>query len=147
MASPYPTNAQAIYDWLEADPGLSSMLGTYQLADGTLLPALAVLWPTESMPPGVTPRGVEVVIWRQTSGNSRAFLTGEVQPNPVWRITVTQWQPAELAEHEYEAVLDRLAVLLPGASWTDVSMPGVTTGLAQAAVRWANPAVVIPAEA
>lgn len=146
MGSPYPTDAQAIYDWLEADDELMALLGRYRLTDGTILPALAVLWPTESMPAGVDVRGVEVVVMRQRSGNPLPWATGEVALNPVWRLTVTQWQPLELSEPQYEAALDRLMALLPGANWSEVSVPGTTTGLAQAVVRWSNPAVVIPAQ-
>ena len=43
MASPYPTSAQEIYDWLEADSELADLLGRYRFSDGTLLPAMAVL--------------------------------------------------------------------------------------------------------
>ena len=98
------------------------------------------------MPPGVDPKGVEVVVWRQRSGSPQLWATGEVALNPVWRLTVTQWQPLDYAEPQYDAVLDRLMALLPGASWTETSLPGVTAGLAQAAVRWRNPAVVISTE-
>lgn len=147
MASPYPTSAQEIYDWLEADSELADLLGRYRFSDGTLLPAMAVLWPTESMPPGVEPAGVEVVIRRQTGSATRLWATGEQQLNPVWRLTVTQWEPTVPGEWHYEAVLQRLVALLPGASWSDVTLPGTTVGLAQAVVRWGNPAVVIPAEA
>ncbi len=146
MASPYPTSAQEIYDWLEADSELEDLLGCYRLADGSQLPALAVLWPSESMPPGVEPFGVEVVIRRQNSTSTVQWATGEQQLNPVWRLTVTQWEPMELGDWQYEAVLQRLVALLPGAAWTDVTVPGTTVGLAQAVVRWGNPAVVIPAE-
>jgi hypothetical protein len=146
MASPYPTDPQAIYDWLEADAALMALLGSYRFSDGTVLSALAVLWPNESMPPGVEPQGVEVVIRRQSSTAPQPWATGEQQLNPTWRLTVTQWQPPNLGDWQYEAVLERLVALLPGAAWNDVTLPGVTTGLAQAVVRWSNPAVVIPAE-
>jgi hypothetical protein len=146
MASPYPTSAQEIYDWLEADAELGDLLGSYRLADGSQMPALAVLWPTESMPPGVEPFGVEVVIRRQVGSSTVLWSTGEQQLNPTWRLTVTQWEPMELGDWQYEAVLQRLVALLPGASWSDVTLPGTTVGLAQAVLRWGNPAVVIPAE-
>jgi hypothetical protein len=146
MASPYPTSAQEIYDWLEADSELADLLGCYRFSDGTQMAALAVLWPTESMPPGVEPFGVEVVIRRQANSAVRPFATGEQQINPTWRLTVTQWEPMDLDDWQYEAVLQRVVALLPGASWSDVTMPGTTVGLAQSVVRWSNPAVVIPAE-
>lgn len=146
MASPYPTSAQEIFDWLDADDELSAIVGSYRLSDGTTMAALAVLWPTESMPPGVTPSGVEVVIRRQASTATRPWATGEQQLNPTWRLTVTQWEPEAFGDCQYEAVLQRLVQLLPGASWTDVTLPGTTVGLAQAVVRWSNPAVVLAAE-
>lgn len=146
MASPYPTSAQEIYDWLEADDEAMELIGSYRLADGTKIAALAVLWPTESLPPGVRPSGVEVVIRRQPSSAVRPWATGEQQLNPTWRLAVTQWPPEAQAEPTYEQVLARLVALLPGASWADVSMPGTTAGLAQSVVRWTNPAVVIPQE-
>jgi hypothetical protein len=146
MASPYPTTAQEIYDWLEGDADLAVLLGSYRLSDGTTAPALAVLWPTESMPPGVEVRGVEVVIWRHRASSARPWATGEIQLNPTWRLAVTQWPVVEPDEPLLEPVLDRLTQLLPGASWSEVTLANTTTGLAQATVRWSNPAVVLPAE-
>lgn len=146
MASPYPTTAQELFDWLEADALLMERIGTYRLSDGSSALALAVLWPAESLPPGVSVQGVEVVIRRQSSTATRPWATGEQQLNPTWRLIVTQWQPADQTDWQYEAVLERLVGLLPGASWSDVTLPGTTTGQVQAVVSWSNPAVVIPAE-
>lgn len=136
-----PATAEAIYDRLMADGAIAAALGTYTLADGTTRPAIAVLAANETLPPGTTATGIELVITAVPGFANRPLLSTETLTNPTWRIYVMGWQSAA----RLQAVAQRILALLPGAS--SVPVPGDAPGkgigvIDQVAITWANPTVV-----
>lgn len=138
-----PTTAQGIFDLLAADTTLTALLGTYRGLPGVTgtVPALAVLMPMEERPPGITIQGVEVVVARFPSGGSAPFSTGGEEMSAEFRLHATQWTPSGSGAYNLEAVVRRIARLLPGASWRDNTPPEGLGGLAQMAITWLNPEV------
>lgn len=136
-----PVDAVGVYDLLAADATLLALLGTYTTAQGTTMPAIACLWPGESLPGGTTATGVEVVVARGMTGAAEALLSEGGTISRVIRLYVTQWVPASGAQN-LEAAVARIAKLLPGATWTATTMPDGLTGLGQYAIRWEQPEAV-----
>jgi hypothetical protein len=137
-----PATAQAIYDRLLADATIAAALGTYTLADGTSRPAIAVLARNETLPPGTTPVGIEMVITAVPAFAPRVLLGEETLINPTWRIYVMGWQSAA----QLQAVAERVIALLPGATATslDGNAPGEGIGVIdQVIIRWTNPTAVV----
>jgi len=137
-----PATAQAIYDRLLADATIAAALGTYTLADGTSRPAIAVLARNETLPPGTTAVGIEMVITAVPAFAPRVLLGEETLINPTWRIYVMGWQSAA----QLQAVAERVIALLPGATATslDGNAPGEGIGVIdQVIIRWTNPTAVV----
>lgn len=130
-----PVDPVGVYDLLAADATLLGLLGTYTTKQGTTMPAIAVLWPGESLPTGTTMTGVEVAISRGTTGTPEPHLTGGETMSRVIRLYVTQWTVTSGGQN-LEAAMVRIAQLLPGATWQPVEAPNGLTGLGQYAVRW-----------
>ena len=138
---PLPATAQDIYDVLLADATIAAALGTYTLADGTSRPAIAVLAANESLPPGTTAVGIELVI-TAVPGFAPSLTQEATLPNPTWRIHVMGWQSAA----QLQTVAQRVMALLPGATAASVEgdAPGDGIGVIdQVVVRWTNPTVVV----
>jgi hypothetical protein len=138
-----PTTSQAIYDLLLADTTIRGLLGTYQLPDAEEpLPAIAVLMDGEDRDAGMRIEGAEVVIARGSSGRSMPFSTGGETISGLFRLYVAQWTPSD-AEGGYNAsaIVQRIAMLLPGASWSDGTLPDGLGGLQQFSIVWENPEV------
>jgi hypothetical protein len=137
-----PATAEAIYDLLLADAAIAAALGTYTLADGTTRPAIAVLAANESLPPGTTAVGVELVITAVPGFGPQVLLTEETLVNPTWRIYVMGWRSAA----QLQAVAQRVIALLPGATAASVEgdAPGEGIGVIdQVVIRWTNPTAVV----
>jgi hypothetical protein len=137
-----PATAEAIYDRLLADATIAAALGTYTLPNGTTRPAIAVLARNETLPPGTTAAGIELVIQRVPGFGPQVLLTEETLTNPTWRIYVMGWQTAA----QLQAVAQRVIALLPGATATSVDgdAPGEGIGvLDQVVIRWTNPTAVV----
>jgi hypothetical protein len=137
-----PATAQAIYDRLLADTAIAAALGSYTLTDGTTRPAIAVLAANETLPPGTTAVGIELVITAVPRNAERVLLTTETLTNPTWRIYVMGWQSIA----SLRTVADRVVALLPGATSANVEgdAPGEGIGvLDQVVIRWTNPTVVV----
>ena len=140
-----PTTSQGIYDLLEDDATLASLLGTYLLPGATgTIPALARLMPLEDRPPGLVIRGVEVLILRFPSGQASPFSTGGEEVSGQFQLYATQWTPSTSnGAYHVETVAQRIAQLLPGATWTANTPPDGLGGLAQLAISWSNPELSI----
>jgi hypothetical protein len=137
-----PTDALGVYDLLAADVTLAALLGTYLTAQGTTMPAIATLWPGESLPGGTVARGVEVVIARGTTGTNEPDLTDGGTIGRTIRLYATQWEPVSGAQN-LEAAVARIGRILPGATWQPVSLPDGLTGLGQYAIRWEQSEAVV----
>lgn len=141
MASPYPTNTQALFDWLNSDPELIACLGIYTYPDGTILPAIARLWDHEQLPEGTDVQGVELVIRRESAGSNRPTIGRELIVESTMRAYIMLWRMPDAPQPpQLEPALERLQCLLPGVSWQDVTPPSGLGSLAQYAITWRNPA-------
>jgi hypothetical protein len=144
MGSSLPTSSLAVFDLLAADSLLAPLVGSYLWSNGQTRPAIAHLWRNEDLGPEVVARGVEIVVWRVGSDDPVPCVSGEVIVNPTISLAITQWEPATAGgAMQLEAVVRRVQKLLPGASAADVSVPGLTVGLQQQAVRWRCPVLVV----
>ena len=142
---PLPTTSLAIFDLLAADATLAPWMGVHVLASGATRPALAHFWPNETIEPSTSPAGVEIIVWRSPVGTAPTLMqTGETDTRPTFRLSVTQWEPptAGGAYHQ-QAALNRLQQLLPGATVSDVTIDGLTTGLQQHSLTWTCPVAVL----
>lgn len=141
---PLPATAQALYDLLTADPVISAGLGTYTFADGSEIPAAAVLHANEKLPPGTTATGIELTITGMPGYGNQPLLSGGTLLNPTWRIYLVGWQsPAGLQE-----MAERALVLLPGATATSIpgDAPGEGIGVFdQVVIAWTNPTAFVEA--
>jgi len=137
-----PTTAEAIYDLLLADAAIAAALGDYTMADGTTQPAIAVLATNETLPPGTTAVGIELVITAVPRFGPQVLLTEGTLTNPTWRIYVMGWQSAA----QLQVVAERVIALLPGATANSVDgdAPGEGIGVIdQVVIRWTNPTAVV----
>jgi hypothetical protein len=142
MAQALPATAAAIHDLLLADTALAGALGTYRLAAGATVPAIAVLASNEQLPPGTTVEGIEVVITAVPTFGPQVLLTAETLTNPTWRIYISGWQTAAALQ----TVTERVMALLPGAfaSVLEGDAQGQGIGvIEQRIIRWTNPTAVI----
>lgn len=142
---PLPTTTLALYDLLDDDAELASLLGVHTLASGETRPALAHFFPKETLEPTTIPSGVEIIVWRSPMGTAaQPAQTGEIYQNPTFRLTATQWEPASpTGAYNIQAVLDLLQILLPGSNVADVTIDGLTTGLSQHVLTWTCPVAVL----
>ena len=142
---PLPTTTLALFDLLAADSGLTPLMGIHTLAGGATRPALAHFFPKETIEPTTIPSGVEIIVWRSPMGTAaQPAQTKEVYLNPMFRLTVTQWEPATSSgAYNIQAVLNRLQALLPGSNVADVTIDGLTTGLSQHVLTWTCPTAVV----
>jgi hypothetical protein len=142
---PLPTTTLALFDILAADTVLTPLMGIHTLAAGGTRKALAHFFPKETLEPTTSPSGVEIIVWRSPLGTSaQPAQTGEVYQNPMFRLTVTQWEPASpTGAYNIQAVLNRLQILLPGSNVADVTIDGLTTGLSQHVLTWTCPVAVL----
>lgn len=138
-----------------ADTTIAAGLGTYRLADGTVIPAIAVLRANEQLPPGTVVEGTEIVITRQPGYAPQSLLTGETLLNPSWRIYVCGWESAATLQ----VMAERIMALLPGSSTSgipgsalgdSIKIPGNALGdnigiVDQIVVAWTNPTVSVEA--
>lgn len=141
---PLPATAQAIYDLLVADAVISAGLGTYTFADGNQIPAIAVLFSGEHLPPGTTVEGIEVTITALPGYGPQPLLTFETLLKPTWRIYIAGWQSAATLQ----AMAERVIALLPGAtaSTPTPDAPGEGIGVIdQVVVAWTNPVASVEA--
>jgi len=141
---PLPATAQALHDLLAADPIISAGLGTYTFANGSQIPAIAVLFGNEHLPPGTTVNGVEVTITGLPGYGSQPLLTFETLLNPTWRIYIAGWQSAVTLQ----AIAQRVIAILPGAtaSAPTPDPPGEGMGVIdQIVVVWTNPVASVEA--
>lgn len=137
---PLPTDTGALYDLLKNDAIITTLLGTHILKSGATRPAIARLWPNETIESTTRQQGVEIQVERVPGGyRPEPCQTGEVATNPTFSIRVTQWKPANNGAHNLQAVIDRILLLLPGAYANNVTIQDVTTGLAQYVVIWTCP--------
>jgi len=139
-----PATAQAIYDLLVADAVISQGLGTYTFTDGAQIPAIAVLFAGEHLPPGTTVEGVEVTITALPNGYGPQLTYSSTILNPTWRIYIAGWQSAATLQ----AMAQRIIALLPGATATPLQgdPPGEGIGVIdQVVVAWTNPTLSVEA--
>jgi len=138
-----PINSYQIFDLLAADSALMALLGVHQLRNGTTRPALAHLWPNESIEASAEPAGVEIIVYRSPMGSATQLAeTGQIMPNLTFKLAVTQWKPISGAYNQ-SAVINRLLQLLPGANASDVTIDNLTAGLQQHVITWQCVAAVI----
>jgi hypothetical protein len=132
-----PIDTGALYDLIATDPDITSLLGAHILKSGATRPAISRLWPNETIEAATRQQGVEIQVERLPIGYApEPCQTGEVVTNPSFSIRVTQWKPAAGGASNIQAVIDRLLVLLPGATANNVTIQDLTTGLAQFVVVW-----------
>lgn len=141
-----PATAQAIYDMLAADETLMEQLGSYTLAGGDELPAIAVLRAQERLPEGIVVEGVEVVITATPQLAPTWMLDNGYRSQPTFRIYVSQWSPETAGTALLQPVAERIMAYLPGSSsatiglTTEEEKAGGGLGLLdQVIVRWTNP--------
>jgi hypothetical protein len=140
-----PINSYEIFDLLAADSDLSAMIGVHNLRDGSTRPALAHLFPNESIEATTSTSGVEIIVYRSPQGTmTKAAETGEISVNPTFRLSVIQWEPGT-GGFKQDDVINRILFLLPGANAADVTIDDLTAGLQQHTITWtANSAMLIP---
>lgn len=138
-----PADAQAIYDRLIADPVLAALVGQFLRPDGQQpLTAISVMEIGERLPESWEPSGLELRIIRTPSyPRAMPLLGDEVMLRPVFRIHLTQWSLSSAGNYVLQAAVQRVLVLLPGATAADVGIEAGVTGLAQSVIRWMNPEV------
>jgi hypothetical protein len=148
-----PTNAQGIYDLLVGDVTIAQGLGTYRLANGAEMPAIAVLGANQRLPEGTTVTGIEVVIQSMPTLSPEWLLGYGYRNRPTWRIYVVQWGMGDL-----QGMAERVIALLPGAGASSLvsgtavggmaKVPGDDIGVMdQVVVTWSNDSTVVSAGA
>lgn len=149
---PLPADTGAIFDLLAADEVLAPILGEYRYPSGAVLPAIVRLWPNESLGPGVTVEGMEVIVLRTAPAEGTPWATGEIHAPTTFTVSLIQHEArrdgtgAPWVADALEQAKARVLALLPGATASDVGLPDGSTGLGQYAIRWVNPEIVIPVE-
>lgn len=141
MAQELPRSATDIYDLLNADETIQRFIGRYQLVDGTVVPALICMWPNETLPPQSKTTGVELVVLRGPGGAGSAPLgfADELNISKTFRLYAVQWETALPGDYCLDEIVQRVAQLLPNASWEETSLTNATDGLSQVAIKWRNP--------
>jgi hypothetical protein len=104
---------------------LSSKLGTYTLANGSTTPAISVRATGETLQPGTTVSGMEVVIVRDPEGEPVPQYTA-VQAFDVWTVLIVKWGGA----YELQTVRDLVLGAYPD---TTFETPAVPEGVGPAA--------------
>lgn len=141
FTSTAPATALDLFDLLAADEELNLLVGRYTLADGTKVPAITCMWTNDSLPPQSRVEGVELIVWRGFGGSATGDLSGGTRVETVLRCYLLQWETPVPMDYRLEEVLMRMAVMLPGCTWEETTLPSVTNGLAQIALKWRNPAI------
>ncbi|MFZ9621809.1 MAG: hypothetical protein ACO289_11460 [Prochlorococcaceae cyanobacterium] len=97
---------------------LVDQLGSYRLANGARTPAISVRAPGESLPPGTTVRGLEVVIVREPElvpvrqyKNEQAFSR--------WTLYLVDWS----GDASLQDVAGRLLWSYPGSNAVTINVP------------------------
>lgn len=97
---------------------LVDQLGRYELANGATTPAISVRAPGESLPPGTTVSGLEVVIVREPElvpvrqyQNEQAFRR--------WTLYLVDWS----GERTLEEIASGLLAAYPGSTAATVNVP------------------------
>jgi len=97
---------------------LVDQLGTYRLANGASTPAISVRAPGESLPPGTTVHGLEVVIVREPElvpvrqyQNEQAFSR--------WTLYLVDWS----GDASLQEVAGRLLWSYPGSNAVSINVP------------------------
>lgn len=145
-ATMLPRDSEELFDLLDGDPILNDILGTHVLRDGRRRLALARLFPNENLEVDTQVYGVDLAVDRLPMGYaSTPFVTGETDLRPTLRVTITQWEPEPGSGQGYEIehVLQRLQQLLPLARTNNVTIDGLTTGVAQHVLTWTSPVAVV----
>lgn len=109
---------------VQLETTLADVLGTYRLANGATTPAIAVRAAGESLPPGTTAEGLEVVIVRDpepvTAVQYRQQATGAR-----WTLYLVDWSGGV----PLQTIAGRLIWAYPGTNATLINVPrGVGPG-------------------
>lgn len=136
-----PSTAPELFDLFAQDPELQRLLGKYQLDDGSVVPALILLWPNDTLPPQSRAKGVELVVLRSASGQITNGFGSMGRITNLFRMYAVQWEPAIPGDYLLDEVILRIAQLLPNCEWTEVDLDRRTDGLGQVAIKWRNPAI------
>lgn len=134
-----PTRPAEIFDLFAQDPEMQRLLGKYHLDDGTVAPALILLWPNETLPPQSRTSGVELVIIRSASGQAFQGLGEMSRITAAFRMYAIQWETEIPMDYCLDEVVLRICQLLPGCEWTETDLDRRTDGLGQVAIKWRNP--------
>lgn len=121
---------------VQLETTLADVLGTYRLANGATTPAIAVRAAGESLPPGTTVEGLEVVIVRDpepvTVVQYQQQATGAR-----WTLYLVDWS----GDVPLQTVAGRLIWAYPGTNATLVNVPrGVGPGAQMRVDLQTNPA-------
>lgn len=138
-----PTRPAEIFDLFAQDSEIQRLIGKYTLDDGTVAPALVLLWPNETLPPQSRASGVELVIVRSASGQAFQGLGEMSRISAAFRMYAVQWEPEIPMDYCLDEVVLRICQLLPGCEWIDTGTEGSLDrrmdGLGQVAIKWRNP--------
>lgn len=97
MAQTFPTSAQIVYEILEADAELMSIIGTYKFRAGQTLDAISVVTAGEDIPALRKVEGVECII--QDTGEIRQQQKyQEIDLVTTWSIFLISWEPSTGAD-------------------------------------------------
>lgn len=121
---------------VQLETTLADVLGTYRLANGATTPAIAVRAAGESLPPGTTVEGLEVVIVRDpepvTVVQYQQQATGAR-----WTLYLVDWS----GDVPLQTVAGRLIWAYPGTNATLINVPrGVGPGAQMRVDLQTNPA-------
>jgi hypothetical protein len=121
---------------VQLETTLADVLGTYRLANGATTPAIAVRAAGESLPPGTTVEGLEVVIVRDpepvTVVQYRQQATGAR-----WTLYLVDWSGGV----PLQTIAGRLIWAYPGTNATLINVPrGVGPGAQMRVDLQTNPA-------
>ena len=97
---------------------LNSVLGTYTLANGATTPALSVRAPGESLPPGTTVSGLEVVIVREPELVAVRQYKNELAFSR-WTLYLVDWDGA----NSLQDVAGDLLWAYPGSNAVSINVP------------------------
>ncbi len=97
---------------------LVDQLGTYRLANGANIPAISVRAPGESLPPGTTVHGLEVVIVREPELVAVRQYQREQAFNR-WTLYLVDWE----GDASLQEVAGRLLWSYPGSNAVSINVP------------------------
>lgn len=121
---------------VQLETTLADVLGTYRLANGATTPAIAVRAAGESLPPGTTVEGLEVVIVR----DPEPVTVVQYQQQSVgarWTLYLVDWSGGL----PLQTIAGRLIWAYPGSNATLINVPkGVGPGAQMRVDLQTNPA-------